>query len=60
MSAFLVALFFAAGIAGFVYSKMGRRLGYDNARNVWMTVGVTFVIAFIVFYTVVAWIVPHK
>ena len=51
----LIALFFAAGVAGFVYTKMGRRLGYSNTQNVWITVGVSFVISFVIFYSILAW-----
>lgn len=47
----LFALFFGAGVAAFVYSKMGRRVGYGNSKNVWTVVGVVFVIITIVFYT---------
>jgi hypothetical protein len=57
---FLFSLFFAAGVAGFVYSKMGQRLGYGNSQNVWVTVGVVFVIAAIVFYTILALFVPKN
>ncbi len=42
----LISLFVAAGVAAFVYSKMGRRIGYGNTGNVWMTVGVVFVLVF--------------
>jgi hypothetical protein len=31
---------------------MGRRVGYGNAANVWMIVGVVFVLMTIVFLTV--------
>ena len=53
---FFISLCFAFGAAGFIYSKMGRRLGYSNTQNVWITVGVAFVIAFLVAYSVVAWV----
>jgi hypothetical protein len=46
MSNFLVSLFLAAGSAAFVYSKMGRRIGYSNAGSVWRLVGITFVLTF--------------
>ncbi|MDB5184862.1 MAG: hypothetical protein JWN38_670 [Candidatus Saccharibacteria bacterium] len=48
MSNTLISIFLAAGIAAFVYSKMGPRLGYGNQKNVWTVVGVTFVMVFIV------------
>lgn len=50
----LYAVFFGAGVAGFVYSRMGRRLGYGNPQGVWLVVGVTFVLVTIVFYTILA------
>jgi hypothetical protein len=49
---FFYSVFFGAGIAAVIYSKMGRRLGYGNSQNVWMVVAITFVLASIVFYTV--------
>lgn len=56
----LFAIFFGAGVATFVYTKMGRRLGYGNTQNVSIVVGVTFVIASIIFYTVLAFIIPKN
>jgi beta-lactamase regulating signal transducer with metallopeptidase domain len=50
----LYSIFFGAGVAGFVYSKMGRRVGYGNATNVWLVVGISFIIAAIFFYTLMA------
>ena len=55
----LIALFFAAGVAGFAYTKMGRRLGYSNAQNVWITVGIAFVLSFIIFYSILALSLVH-
>lgn len=51
---FLYAIFFGAGVAGFAYTYLGRRAGYGNTQNVWLIVGVCFVIATIVFYTLFA------
>lgn len=48
MSNAFIALFIAAGVSAFIYSKMGRRLGYQNQQNVWTVVGVVFVLAFAV------------
>jgi hypothetical protein len=53
----LYALFFGAGAAAFVYTKMGRRIGYGNSQNVWLIVGVTFVLVTIVFYTLLAFVI---
>ena len=49
---FLYAVFFGAGVAAFAYSVLGRRIGYGNQQNVWVIVGVVFVIFTIVFYTI--------
>lgn len=49
----LFSLFFGGGVAAFVYSRMGQRLGYGNQKNVWTVVGISFVIAAIVFYTLI-------
>ena len=50
----LYAVFFGAGVAGFAYTRPGRRVGYGNARNVWTVVGVIFVITSAIFYTILA------
>lgn len=51
---FLYSILFGAGVAGFAYSRMGRRVGYGNTQNVTVVVIVTFVLATIIFYTVIA------
>ena len=43
---------FGAGAAAFIYTKMGRRIGYGNEKNVWTVVGVTFVMTSIFFATI--------
>ncbi len=48
----LYALFFGAGVAGVAYTRLGRRVGYGNSQNVWLIVGVVFVLATLVFYTI--------
>ena len=53
---FFYSLLFAAGVAAFTYSKMGRRVGYGNQQNVWTIVGVSFVIALVFFYTLLAFV----
>lgn len=47
----LYSIFFAAGVAGFAYVKLGRRVGYGNSGSVWMIVGIAFVLSFIFFWT---------
>jgi hypothetical protein len=48
----LYALFFGAGVAGVAYTRLGRRVGYSNQQNVWLIVGVVFVLVTIIFYTI--------
>ena len=47
MSNALIAFFLAAGGATFMYSKMGKRVGYGNQQNVLVLVVITFVLIFI-------------
>jgi len=54
----LYSLFFAAGVAAFAYAKFGRRIGYGNSQNVWIFVGISFIIAFIFFYTIARFLIP--
>jgi hypothetical protein len=53
----MFSFFFAAGIAGFAYTKMGPRLGYGNTKSVWMFVGLAFILSFIFFYTFITYVV---
>lgn len=53
---FLYAAFFGAGVAAMAYSRLGRRVGYGNAQNVWLIVGVVFVLVTAFFYTIAAYI----
>lgn len=55
----LYAVFFGAGVAGFAYSKLGKRVGYGNQQNVWTIVGVVFVLVTAFFYTIVAFLIPQ-
>lgn len=52
----LYSLFFGAGVAGFTYTRMGRRAGYGNTQNVTIIVGVVFVLTTAFFYTILAYI----
>ncbi|HVX56522.1 MAG TPA: hypothetical protein VHA37_02215 [Candidatus Saccharimonadales bacterium] len=56
----LYAVFFGAGVAGFAYSRMGRRVGYGNQTNVWTMVGVVFVLVTIIFYTILSFFIPSE
>ena len=57
MSDVLLSLMMAAGIAAFVYTKMGPRLGYGNAKNVWVVVGICFGLVFLVFITLLKYVI---
>jgi hypothetical protein len=48
----LYAIFFGAGVAGFAYTRLGRRAGYGNTQNVAIIVGVIFVLTTAVFFTI--------
>jgi hypothetical protein len=54
----LYSIFFGAGVAAVAYSQIGKRLGYGNSQNVAVIVGVVFVLATIVFYTILKFFVP--
>lgn len=51
MSNAFLSLFIAAGVAGFAYSKLGRRVGYGNNREVVTIVAVAFVLSYIFVFT---------
>jgi len=53
VSAALTALFFALGLSGWVFVKLHGRTGYGNAQAALMGAGATFVVAFIVVFTLV-------
>ena len=48
MGTFLTALMLSAGIAGLVYSQLGKRVGYGNGQQVWTLVGIGFFVSFVV------------
>ncbi len=57
---FLISACFGAGVAAFAYSKLGRRIGYGNTQNIWVMVGVFFVIATAFFYSIIALLMPES
>lgn len=52
----LYSIFFGAGVAGFAYTHLGRRVGYGNSQNVWTIVGVIFVLTSLFFFTILKYI----
>lgn len=56
----LYSIFFGAGVAAFVYWKMGQRIGVGNTQSIWTITLVTFVIATIIFFTLYSTIVPAQ
>jgi len=56
----LYALFFAAGASALMYAKFGRRIGYGNAKQVWMIVLIVFVITFFIFYSASSLFLPKQ
>jgi hypothetical protein len=56
MSDFLISLFIAAGVAAFVYSRMGPRLGYGNTKTLWILVSISFVFVFLFLITLLKYV----
>ena len=56
MSDTLLSFFMAAGAAAFAYSKLGRRAGYGNTQSIWIIVGVSFVLTFLFFITLLKFV----
>jgi hypothetical protein len=56
----LYCLFFGAGVAAVAYSRLGRRVGYGNQTNVWLIVGIVFVLVTLFFYTILSFILPQE
>lgn len=51
MNSLLVSLMFGAGVAGFVWTRVGRRTGNADPRSVYLTAGGAGVVAFVFFFT---------
>jgi hypothetical protein len=56
----LYTIFFAAGASALMYAKFGRRIGYGNAKQVWMVVAIVFIITFFVFYSASNVLLPNR
>lgn len=51
MNHVLVAIFFGAGVGGWVYSKLARHTGGGNQQSAYIGAGVTALLAFILMLT---------
>jgi len=54
----LISACFGAGVAAFAYTKLGKRVGYGNTQNIYVIIGVSFLLATAVFYSVIALLMP--
>ena len=60
MNNLLYSLYFGLGVAALVYSRFGRRIGYGNAKNVWMIVTASLLMAMFFAYSFLAWVIHFK
>jgi hypothetical protein len=51
MNSVLASIMFGAGVATFVWAKVGRRTGNADPKTVWLTAGLAGGAAFIFFFT---------
>lgn len=56
----LYSLFFSAGVTAFLYTRLGRRAGYGNTKDVVILMSVIFVLTTAVFFTVLTFFVPKN
>jgi hypothetical protein len=57
MNAGLVSLMFGAGVAAFIWAKVGRRTGNADPKTVWLTAGLAGGAAFIFFFTLFKFVI---
>lgn len=57
---FLFSIMFGAGVATYAYTKLGRRVGYENNKEVFSLTAVIFVLVSIFFYTILAFVIGVK
>lgn len=55
---FLISACFGAGVAAFAYTRLGKRVGYGNAQSIYVIIGISFVFATAIFYSVIALLMP--
>lgn len=56
----LYSLFFGAGVTAFLYTRLGRRAGYGNTKQQAILMGSIFVVSSLVFFTILAFIIPKN
>lgn len=56
MNSVVVSLMFGSGVAGFVWSKVGRRTGNADPKSVYLTAGLAGLGAFIFFFTLLKFV----
>jgi hypothetical protein len=56
MSAFFIALMFGAGVGGWVYTKLSRRVGLGNQGQAFLGGGIAALGAFIFFFTLLKYV----
>ncbi len=52
----VIALILATGVAGFAFTKLGRRAGYGNQQSIYGVTAISFVFTFIIVFTVLHFI----
>ncbi len=60
MSNNIFSLIIASGAAAFVYTQMGKRIGYGNTSRVWIMVAVTLLFTFFVVITLLDFVIQVK
>lgn len=53
-------MFFGAGVTAFLYTRIGRRAGYGNTRDVTIIMSVIFVLSTAFFFSIITLFVPHN
>lgn len=53
----LYSLYFGLGVAALVYSRLGRHIGYGNAKNVWIITGIALFMALFFAYSFLTWVI---
>ena len=57
MHNFYLAFVFGLGMGAFVYTKLGRRIGYGNSQGVWKLVIASFIFTTFIVFSFLTWVV---